>query len=61
MFQEYPKCLYLQGDTEGEYVIAMDAEQESDAREAGFSVAGEAQTENKAVKRGRKAKNNDSD
>ncbi|WP_426111038.1 hypothetical protein [Massilia sp. PWRC2] len=41
MHQEFPKVLYLAGDPEGSYVLAVDAEQEDRARTAGYAAVGE--------------------
>lgn len=40
-FSEYPKCLYMGGKDDAEYVVVMDADQEAEKREVGFAVIGE--------------------
>ncbi len=58
-FQEFPKCLYLGGNLEAEYVVVFDDVQEADKRALGFAVIGEAVeevTQEAPRKRGRPAK-----
>jgi hypothetical protein len=43
MFNEYPKSLYKNGDSEGDNVIAFDAEQEAEYRKQGFKMLNEPQ------------------
>ena len=57
MFKEFPKCLFLAGDVASEYVVVFDADQESDKRKAGFSMANEPQEK---AKRTRKVKDDNS-
>ena len=43
MFIEYPKALYLNGDSQAEEVLVKDAEEEAAKRAEGFRVYGEVQ------------------
>lgn len=53
---EYPKCLYLNGDVESAYVVVPNADAEAVKREAGFSMVGEEKAEPDKPKRGRPRK-----
>jgi hypothetical protein len=55
---EYPKCLYLNGDVEAEYCVVADAAQELVKREEGYAVLGEEKAEPSEApkKRGRPRK-----
>lgn len=55
MFNEYPKCLYLDGKVEAESCIVFDAQAEKHARELGYMSAGESQEKAK-TKRNSKVK-----
>lgn len=39
--QEFPKCLYQNGDAAAEFTIVADDAQEAAARDAGFAMVGE--------------------
>lgn len=50
-FQEFPKCLYLNGDVLAEYVVVADAEEEAAKTELGYVPAGEVETQEAAPRK----------
>lgn len=53
---EYPKCIYRDGDAESEYVVVFNAEEEALKREEGYAMIGEEKAEPDKPKRGRPRK-----
>lgn len=47
MFKEFPKCLYQAGDVEAAFCVVLDPQEEADARQEGYSDAGESQAKAK--------------
>lgn len=47
--QEFPKCLYLGADVEGEYVVVFDENEEAEARVKGYAMLSEAEDEPEAM------------
>jgi len=56
MFQEFPKCLYQGGATDGEVKIVFDEQAQADAANDGFLPLGEAPKEEAPKRRGRPPK-----
>lgn len=51
MFQEFPKCLYLNGLVDAPFCLVLDPQEEAQARKEGFAMAGESQAKVKTPRK----------